>query len=40
LNLGGCNSITHPPQVHDDLAKVVAGVNYLPEKKQSEPFFF
>jgi len=37
---GGRDSIDHPPQGHDDLANVVAGVSYLLEKKQCNPFFF
>jgi hypothetical protein len=37
---GGRDSIDHPPQGHDDLANVVAGVSHLLEKKRSEPFFF
>ena len=36
---GGRDSIDHGPQGHDDLANVVAGVNYLVEKKRSEAFF-
>ena len=35
---GGRDSIDHPPQGHDDLANVVAGVNYVLEKKKAEPF--
>jgi hypothetical protein len=37
---GGRDSIDHPPQGHDDLANVVAGVSYLLEKKKCKPFFF
>jgi hypothetical protein len=36
---GGRDSIDHGPQGHDDLANVVAGVNYLVEKKRAEAFF-
>ena len=34
---GGRDSIDHPPQGHDDLANVVAGVNYILGKKQVTP---
>jgi len=37
---GGRDSIDHPPQGHDDLANVVAGVSHLLEKKQCKGFFF
>jgi len=36
---GGKDSIDHPPHGHDDLANVIAGVNFLLRKKKREPFF-
>lgn len=30
--------LDHPPQGHDDLANVVAGLNYVLEEKKAEPF--
>jgi hypothetical protein len=37
---GGRDSIDHPPQGHDDLANVLAGMHYLLKKKQCETFLF